>query len=99
MKHAPEPLLQPVMKFKWIQGGSLGSQFRFGFRRDMVAFQKPVTGSLGLIVLAFDFRPVTTFGLQLRTRQKEVVQRLPDLPIQLVERVGAYPKVCVWVIT
>lgn len=62
MKHAPEPLLQPVVRFKWIQSSSPGSQFRLSFR------------------------PVTTFGFRFRTRQKEVVQRVPDPPIQLEAR-------------
>jgi hypothetical protein len=57
----------------------------------MLALQQPITRLLGLVVPALDFFSMRASGFQTSHTAEKVVQWLPDLPIELVQRLHHQP--------
>src|SRR5690606_29229355 len=81
-----KPLLQPAVQFKWVELRPLLPQPPLGCGIRLRAPQQPLARGLRRVVPPLHLGSLPTLLLQLHGGQEEVVQRLPALPVERVDR-------------
>src|SRR5690606_26679245 len=81
-----KPLLQPAVQFKWVELRPLLPQPPLGCGIHLRAPQQPLARGLRRVVPPLHLGSLPTLLLQLHGGQEEVVQRLPALPVERVDR-------------